>query len=423
MSERILYIDMVGGVAGDMLLSALLDLGAPLEAIRRALDAVGLEEVKIEVKEAHPAGLRARQVDVLVRGVLGDSTVIEGGPTIRVEGTHWGRFHQEGTHHRPWRAIHERLEAAALPARAKTIAQAAFRRLAEAESKVHGVPLDEVMFHEVGADDAIADIVGVAVSVSELGIGRVVASPFPLGRGLVRGGHGPIPIPGPATLELLRGCPIAETTIESETVTPTGAALVTALAEGFGPLPTMQLLAVGVGAGHKRFSDRPNIVRALLGSAASSYRAAGTDELIVETSLDDMSPEHLEALFEALFSAGALDVWAHPAQFKKGRAGLLVSALGSEAGMSALVDAFFLHSPTLGVRARPVSRWRLERWVETVETSFGAIRIKRSKRPGAPDLIKPEHDDVRAAARAAGVPLRVVEEAALQVAWKLRDEG
>jgi uncharacterized protein (TIGR00299 family) protein len=426
--SRTVYLDLVGGAAGDMLLAALLDLGAPLDAVERALAAVGLDDVTLEVRECHPSGLRARRVDVLVGGVLADSTTVEGTPSIRTPDEAWSQHpsgaphtHAHGRGHRPWRIIRDRIDRAALPARAKALALDAFARLAHAESRAHGVPLEAVEFHEVGSDDAIADIVGTAMAADALELSRVVVSPLPLGRGLVRGAHGPIPIPGPATLHILTGAPTVETTLESETVTPTGAALVMALADAFGPLPAMTLEAVGVGAGHKTWPDRPNVVRAILGQASAELAPPAEGDVVVEANLDDMSPEHLGPLFDALFAAGALDVWAQPAVFKKGRSGLVVSALGPSLEEPALARAFFRHSPTLGVRIRAVARRRLERRIERVDTPYGQVRVKLSSRPDAPDHAKPEHDDVLAAARAAGVPVRVVEEAALRATWTGRD--
>ena len=462
MSERVLYLDLVGGAAGDMILGALLDLGAPFQLVREALDAVGLTDVRIEKKEVYPASLRALQVDVFVGGQLADGTTVEGTPTIRTPDEAWAQtraptsddqqivtktknestqgrvgrevedhhhhhhHHAHGRGHRAWKTIRDQLAQSSLSANAKRIAQDAFRRLAEAESLAHGIPIDEVEFHEVGSDDAIADIVGVAVAFDSLKIGRVVSSPLPLGRCLSRGAHGPLPIPGPATLHILRGAPTIETPLQSETVTPTGAALVRTLADDFGAIPSMVLEGVGVGAGHKSWPDRPNVVRAILGEVSTVTHPGVTpkpepDVVQVETNLDDMSPEHFEVLFAALFEAGAVDVWANSATFKKGRTGWVVSALAPPTCEPAVSRAFFRNSPTLGVRSWMTQRRRLARTIETVVTPFGDIRVKRSSRPGAPDHVKPEHDDVRAAARAAKVPLRVVEEAALRAAW--HDDG
>ena len=412
MSRRVLYLDAVGGAAGDMLLASLLDLGVSLDPVRRALDALRLPGVELEVFEVERHGLRARQLDVRVNGVLADSTTPEGTPGIRMPRA--DALHAHG--HRPWLHIRGLLEGADLPERAKGIALDAFRRLAEAESAAHGVPLEQVEFHEVGSNDAIADIVGTAVAIGELDVGCVLTSPLPLGRALIRGAHGPLPIPGPATLHLLKGAELVETSLDSETVTPTGAALIMTLSDGFGPIPSMSLEGIGIGAGHKHWPDRPNVLRALLGRTQSELPPRGAGDLHMETNLDDMSPEHLDPLFEALFEAGAIDVWATPAIFKKGRMGAVVGILAPAEKEPVVTRALFRHSPTLGVRMCPVDRRRLPRVMERVETPYGPIRVKRSPRPDAPDHLKPEHDDVRAAARRAAVPLRTVEDAALYAA-------
>jgi uncharacterized protein (TIGR00299 family) protein len=480
-ARRILYLDLVGGAAGDMLLAALLDLGAPLEEVRRAIDALGLDGVTLKTREVSPAGLRALQLDVLVRGVLGDAAALVEAPEDGARGAghatgasphapHHGQgargphrdahasaagapsgrgpealAHPSGPRlvitgpamaprgpmlsaehhgpHRPYPVVRALLERAALAPRVRARALAVFRKLAEAEGLAHGVPLEEVTFHEVGADDALADVVGTCAALEALGVDAVQASSVPLGRGLTRGAHGPIPLPGPAVLALLAGAPLEETALRGETVTPTGAALLAALVERFGPIPTMTLERVGVGAGHKDWPDRPNVVRALLGVAGPAREAASAsdEDCVVEANLDDMSPELFGALEAALFAAGALDVWKTPIQMKKGRLGVTVSALGRRALAEAMAEAFFVHSTTLGVRLVEVERRRLPRTLREVSTPFGPVRVKVSPRPSGPPLCAPEHDDCARAAEASGAPLRAVYEAALRAAWS--DEG
>ncbi|MEQ9504313.1 MAG: LarC family nickel insertion protein [Deltaproteobacteria bacterium] len=468
MSERrALFLDLVGGAAGDMILSALVDAGAPIEGVRAAIDAMGLTHVTLQENEVHPAGLRAKQIEVYIDGVLGDSHAVEGAPHIhtadRTSDPHDAHHHHhhpphfdpgptrakgdaavaqnadgpattvrhgavptppvasahhDHAHHRPYRDIKKQITKAELDERAKSIALDAFRRLAEAESEAHGVPIDEVEFHEVGADDAIADIVGAATAFAALAVDEVIVSPAPLGRGLTRGAHGPIPLPGPATLHLLRGCPTTETSLKGETVTPTGAALLTALADRWGSIPSMTITAVGVGAGHKSWPDRPNIVRALVGTA----RVAATttqEDLVVEANIDDMSPEHFAPLEAALFAAGAYDVWTTTAFMKKGRAGVTVHALVRRSEQDAIVEAFLEHSTTLGVRAYEVQRHLAPRTVKSVDTPYGAVRVKVSPRRGLP-LVAPEYDDVARLAAEHGVAVRVVHTAAISAA--LADE-
>lgn len=400
MSEKVLYWDCVGGVAGDMLLASLFDLGASVDRVRSTLADLGLDDVQLELVEVKPAGLRAARVDMMVRGQLADSGEAWNPATMPA-----------GSGHHPYRAIRDRLASARLPDPVRETAQRTFHILAEAEGRVHGIDPETVEFHEVGADDALADIVGVSTALVDLAIQRVVASPLPLGRGLVRGAHGPIPLPAPATLAVLEGCPIVETDLEGESVTPTGAALLRAVVERFGPMPSFELAGVGVGAGHRSWPDRPNIVRAILGRAASS-RGTRDDECIVEANLDDIHGAHLPVLLEALLAAGAVDAWAEPILAKKGRPGHQVGALVRRAARPAVVDAFFRHSPTLGVRFFDVERELSPRELVTVDTRFGPVRVKVSPRPGGSELRVPEFEDCRARADAHGVSVREVFDAA-----------
>ena len=453
MTDRVLYFDLVGGAAGDMIVASLIDLGASLDRVRQAWEKVGLDRVTAEVKQVDPAGLRALCLDVCIDGVLADSDVPEGTskavldevePATHASGHHdhhGGHHHGSGHHddhegahdhqhgsghhdhghhhhagHRPYRAIRKLIDGAGLPPAVVRLAHDAFRRLAEAESLAHGIDVEQVVFHEVGADDAIADVVGAATALHELQIDRVVVSPFPLGSGLTRGGHGPIPLPGPATLHLLEGAPIIGADLVGETVTPTGAAILMAMADAFGPAPAMIVRGTGVGAGHKRWPDRPNVVRAVVGESAASASADGED-LVVEANIDDMRPEDLGPLLEALFAAGAADAWGAPLYMKKGRPGLKVSALARRGLESAVVEAFMIHSPTLGVRVHEVRRFRAERRMDTVDTEFGAVRVKMAARPDGSTLAAPEFEDCASRARETGVSTRRVYEAALRGAW------
>lgn len=409
-----------------MLLAALVDLGAPLERVRELVHGLGLERVRIHTKEASPAGLRARQIDVIVGGELADRANVppEAAAQAEAHAKLAGEYVLTGKvvgakaphGHRRYVDIRALLERGPLPERTRALSLRAFAALAEAEALAHGVAPDDVEFHEVGADDAITDIVGVCASIELLGVDEVIVSPVPIARGLTRGAHGPIPLPGPATLHLLAGAPLLETPLAGELVTPTGAALLRVIGDRFGPIPSMTLERVGVGAGHKSWPDRPNVIRALLGTRARPTAVAHAGERIIETSLDDMSPQHFAALERALFSAGAADVWSSEIQMKKGRAARLVSALVEERLSEAVIAAFFAHSTTLGVRITPVERRRAERRMIEVETPYGAVRVKLSPRPVGPELAMPEHDDCEARASERGVPVRAVWEAALLAA-------
>jgi len=419
MSERVLYWDCVGGAAGDMLLASLLDLGASVEVVRQSIAAVGLTGVDLEVVEDRASGLRALRVDMMVRGQLADTGSMWT-PVAQLQGA------GSGEHHRPYGAIRERIARAELPEPVRDVAQQTFWHLAEAEGSVHGVGPEAVEFHEVGADDAIADIVGVAAALCDLGIDRVEASPLPLGRGIVPSAHGPIPLPAPATLALLAGIPLQQTDLAGESVTPTGAALLKATARAFGPLPSLVLDAVGVGAGHRTWPDRPNVVRALRGEAARAGPGAASgrrrDECIVEANLDDMMPVHVPVLIDALLGAGAADAWATPILMKKGRPGQRVGAIVGRSSRDAVVQTFFRHSSTLGVRVFEVERELLARRSLAVETRFGSVAVKVADRPGAAPSITPEFDECLQAAEAAGVSVQDVFDAARDAARQALDD-
>ncbi|MGF1511309.1 MAG: nickel pincer cofactor biosynthesis protein LarC [Myxococcota bacterium] len=412
---KTLFWDLVGGAAGDMLMASLVDAGADPDKIRAAVDSVGLEGVELVVNDVRSAGLRAKQVDVMIHGRLADTGPGPWTPLMQPSsGIERGQDGHGHGGHRAYSAIREILEKSALPVRVKRDAQRTFRLLAESEADAHGVPLEDVMFHEVGADDAIVDIVGVAVALDDLGVERIVVSPVPLGRGIVRGAHGPIPLPGPATLHLLRDVPVLDCGLEGESVTPTGAALLRAHAGGFGTMPSMVLRTVGTGAGHKQWPDRPNVVRALVGESASV--PVGHDEVLeVSANMDDMLPQHVPVLIDELLAAGAFDAWATPAQMKKGRQGSVVCALVRSTQSEAVKSAFFQHGSTLGVREVAVQRTLLARDVTAVETEFGSVRIKRAFRPNGLTIV-PEHDDCVDAARRCRTSVRTVYEAAIRAA-------
>jgi uncharacterized protein (TIGR00299 family) protein len=283
---------------------------------------------------------------------------------------------------------------------------------------VHGVGPEAVHFHEVGAVDAIVDICGTAVAVDHLAPERVTASPPPLGTGFVKAAHGRIPVPAPAVLELLKGLPVAASETVGELTTPTGAALLATLAgERIGAMPAMTLERVGYGAGDAEWPDRPNVLRAILGTAEGG--GAGT-VLVVETNLDDMSPELLPPAMEAILAAGALDVLVLPALMKKGRPGQLLQVLCREGDRGQVVGAILRETTSFGVRLRPAERVTLDRAFETVATPYGEVRVKVGRLQGEVLTAAPEHEDCRARAAEAGVPVRRVYEAALAAAQASR---
>jgi pyridinium-3,5-bisthiocarboxylic acid mononucleotide nickel chelatase len=388
--SRLLYIDCVGGVAGDMLLGALLDAGADADAVRGGLEGLGVEGLALTLGSADR------------HGIVG----------VRAEIT--AAHHQP---HRHWSSIRQQIDAAGFPSRVAVRAQEAFRRLAVAEGRIHGIEPERVHFHEVGAVDAIGEVCGVALALESLGIDRVVCSPLPAGRGFVKAAHGTLPLPAPATLKLLEGAPLYGVEIAMELVTPTGAALVAALAEGYGPLPAMTLRATGYGAGARDLEAVPNVVRVIVGEATA---AATAPVLLIEANLDDMVPELAPDAAAACFAAGALDVWTTPIQMKRGRPAFQLSALARPHDERAVAEAMLRETSTLGVRIARYDRIELERESWTVEVSGEPVRVKVGRLDGRIVNLSPEHADCERAARATGAAVKTVWARALAAAHEER---
>jgi len=311
--------------------------------------------------------------------------------------------------HRKWRDIRELIARAGLPARAAGLAQAGFARLAEAEGRVHGIPAESVEFHEVGAIDSIVDVVGAALLIDALAPARIVGLPPPSGSGTAKSAHGTIPIPAPATLELLRGRTLRPSG-PGERTTPTGAAILAAWTEEAASVPELTVDRIGYGAGTRRWDDAPNLVRAILGRPAVSDREAAW---VLEANLDDLSPQLVAAALDSVLAAGALDAWIAPVTMKKGRPGHLFGALVPEAARARVEAEIFKQTSSLGVRATRIERRVLDRELVEVETAYGKVRVKVG-RLGADVLnVAPEFEDCRQAAERAGVALKEVMAAAL----------
>ena len=393
----VLTLEPVGGIAGDMMLAALLDLGAP----RAALDE-GLEALRAA---AAPDELDLRGVEVVATRVF-----VNGLSALHAEVVIPASARANEPHHRPWRSIRSLLLAARLPERARQLALSAFTRLAEAEGRIHSVPADEVELHEVGAVDSIVDLVGSALLIDALGPTRIVCLPLPSGGGVGQSAHGPIPFPAPATLELLRGHSLRPSG-PGERVTPTGAAMVAAWTEPAAALPAMRLERLGQGAGTKRWDDAPNLLRVALG--AELRDPAGSGLLQLEANLDDLSPQLLAVALQAALDAGAVDAWIAPVTMKKGRPGHLFGALVPLEARAAVEAALFRETSTLGLRSFPVSRSILDRELVEVATAYGSIRVKLGRRDGKLLNAAPEFEDCSAAARQHGVAVKEVMAAAL----------
>ena len=390
---RIAYFDCFSGVSGDMTLGALLACGADETELRERLGALNVPGYELHIRRVTRQGITATDVDVHL---------------IEAEQGH-------GRHLSDIAAI---LDSSALPPGVRQKALAVFTRLADAEAKIHGTTREQIHFHEVGAVDAIVDIVGSCLLLDMLGVERVVTSSIPCGHGTIKCQHGIMPVPAPATMELLQGFPVHSVDIKGELVTPTGAALLTTLSDPTtaGKMPAMRVLTSGFGAGKKQFKpDMPNLLRVILGETEEA--AIGEDKTpqtvaVLETNLDDQNPEGFDLLMERAFAAGALDVFFAPIQMKKNRPATLLTILCPPDKADALAALLFRETGTFGIRAREQRRYTLDRSWRTVTTEFGDIRLKAGTWLGEEVTVAPEYEDCKRAALAHDVPLRRVYEAA-----------
>lgn len=370
---KLLYFDCFAGIAGDMTLGALLELGFPIEALMEGLAALPL------------TGYTVASTPVERQGVAGTAFSVT--------------LTEEDQPHRHYDGIAALIEQAPLKERVKTTAQRIFRKLAEAEAKVHGVPLPQVHFHEVGGVDSIVDIVGTAIGLDYLGIDRVYASGLPYGSGFVQTAHGRLPVPAPATAELMKGIPSLGHVGAGERVTPTGAAIVAALAQGFGPPPDFTPEAIGYGAGQKDFPDLPNLLRLVLGRTEAPEESA--EVLVIETHIDDMVPELFGYLMERLFAAGALDVALAPIQMKKNRPGTCLTVIARAGDLKLLSGLILSESTAIGLRYYPVRRVTLARRTEERQSSLGPVQVKVLEN----GRVTPEYESCRKIALERGLPL------------------
>lgn len=392
---RIAYLDCASGISGDMTLGALVDAGVDLAAIQAGVDSLGLPSCRLVASEVKKKGFRATQV------------VVE---------------HEPEHAHRHLSDITRMIDGSTLTPPQRELATAIFTRLGEAEAKAHGTSIEKVHFHEVGAVDSIADIVGSAIGWNLLGVEVVYASPIPTGTGFVQIAHGRCAIPAPATAELLKGVPLAEfpedKPVVGELTTPTGAAIVKTLAKGFGSLPAMTIQSIGYGAGQKDF-DHPNLLRLVVGEAqqtASQPPAAAcgppTTITLLETNLDDTPGEAVGDCVQRLWQAGALDVSLTPLQMKKHRPGVMLSVQAKREDADALAEVVFRHTTALGMRRQTVQRIVLPRRSESVATPWGEVAGVVATLPDGGERFTPEHDACEAVADAAGVTVREVYVAA-----------
>lgn len=402
------YFDCFAGASGDMILGCLFDLGFDKGDLEAAMAGLGLKGVEIEVKQVVRKVIRATSVEVTFPG---------------------------DQPHRTHKDIDAMISAGDLSDTVKASSRKAFDILADAESRVHGMPREKVHFHEVGAVDSIVDVVGAFIGLENLGIGNVVSSPLALGTGSVECQHGTLPLPAPATMEIAAGLPVRGRHLSGEMTTPTGAAILKAAASAFGPIPAMKVEAIGYGAGSRDLKEIPNVMRLVLGESGPAGALSGGEDAIggegaigfdrvtlLETNIDDMNPEYFSHIYDDLFTAGALDVWVTPVLMKKGRPGFVLSVLADQPAVAGLTEAILSGTTTAGIRVTEVDRCKLKREIVEVDTRFGKVRAKVFTL-GSAKRCAPEYEDCLRISRAEGVSIDdVIEDARNAFKDTLRDQ-
>jgi len=374
---KIAYFDLISGISGDMTVGALLHLGLPLEKLERELKKLRGLNYRLEVSKKVVNGIQATRFRVRTK---------------------------EGGAGRSWKKIRELIKQSSLGSDVKERGIDIFSRLAEAEGTIHGVSPERVHFHEVGAVDSIVDIMAAAIGTHYFKIDSFIFSSVPLGRGVTPSRHGPLPVPAPATLELLKGVSVQWVNLDGETITPTGAAILSALGSQVEDAPRMTIEKIGYGAGEREFPDRPNLLRILLGARGPVW---GHDEMVVlETNIDDMNPEIYDYVLDRLFAAGARDVSLSPIQMKKNRPGTLLRIICEASTRDKLAEIVFRETSTIGIRYYPVNRMILKRVPLRLKTRFGPVRVKVIEEPGGEQRAVPEYDDLRRIAEVKKVPIK-----------------
>ncbi|GIW95695.1 MAG: UPF0272 protein [Pirellulaceae bacterium] len=383
---KVVYIDCHSGISGDMMLGALVDAGVPLEAIQAGIDSLGLPECRLESSIVKRKGFRATKISVR---------------------------HADQKAHRHLHHITELIDRSSLTDRQKILARQLFTRLGEAEARVHNTTIEKVHFHEVGAVDSIADIVGVAIAWDLLAPERTYCSPVPVGGGTIQIAHGSVSVPAPATAELLKGIPLAESSVPCELTTPTGATFLATLVDQFGPMPAMTVDAIGYGAGDRDLAEQPNLLRIFVGQ--SEEGVASDVVWVLETNLDDVPAELIGHCMNRLCEAGALDVFATAVQMKKNRPGVQLTVLCDRPAVEKLEAIIFRETGTLGIRRWQTSRHTLPRRRHVVSTAWGPVQGVVAQTPDGHTLFSPEYDSCRLLAEQHGVALREVYQAAVMV--------
>ncbi len=389
---KLLYLDCLAGISGDMLLGALIDLGVAEDALRRELAKLTLPGYSIATQRVVKQNIAATKFD------------------CREEHHHH--------HHRGFTEIAGMITGSDLAGPVKSRALSVFRRLGEVEAKIHNVPLEQIHFHEIGAVDSIVDIVGVCIALELLGVTEIAASPLPCGSGFIETAHGKFPVPAPATLELLRGVPVVPSTMVAELVTPTGAALLAEFCNQYGAMPALVVEKIGYGAGTRDLPGQPNVLRAVLGQTTE---LPATDAIaVVETNIDDMNPEFFGEVMEHLLATGALDVFWTPVQMKKNRPGTLLTVLCEIDDIDRVAELILTHTTSFGVRIHEVRRRTLAREIVAVRTRHGEIAVKIGRLNGKLLQRSPEFESCRRVAVEVGLPVKDVYNEAARAAGDLQ---
>jgi uncharacterized protein (TIGR00299 family) protein len=423
---RIAYLDCFSGISGDMFLGALLDAGVSPKGFEQTVEALNVG-AHVEISRVNRSGISATKVDVVVNGEKDSPRVRrkevsaphEHSHAHEHSGSHRHHHHEHHNEHQHCRGLNEIREiirTAAISDSAKNTAIAIFEKLGRAESKIHNVPIEKIHFHEVGAVDALVDIVCSAVGAQALAVDEIICSPLNVGGGTVECAHGTFPVPAPATVELLKGAPVYSSGIQAELVTPTGAAIIATLVKHFSSFPELKIEKTGYGAGTRDFPGHANVLRITIGEALPQLAAKTSRETIsvLEANLDDLNPQVFGYVMDRLLEAGALDVFGVPAQMKKNRPGTLLTVLAKPEDADQLAQIVFSETTTLGVRRREEQRQVLARRWQNVSTRFGEVRIKIASLNGTITSYAPEYEDCRRIAVERRVPLKAVMQEAVQ---------
>ncbi len=381
------YFDCAAGISGDMCLGALVDAGASLNEIKRALKGIPLTGYTLTSRRVTRSGIAATKADVVLQK---------------------SKSHDTHAHARKWRDINKLIRSASLDDSIKQKGLKIFKTLFEAEGRVHGDPFDAVHLHELGATDCIVDIFGTLIGMDLLGIEKVFSSPVNLGQGAVQTSHGLLPVPAPATIDILRGHPVYASEIPFELTTPTGAVLLKSISSPSLSLPRMTIASIGYGAGNKDISGLPNVLRIMIGEEQPSGLTSSPEDTVVimETNIDDMSPQYYESVMSRLLEAGALDVFLENIIMKKGRPAIKLTSIVRESDTDKMADIIFRETTTIGLRHYRTERKTLEREIRKIRTQYGIVRYKISRHAGKIVTATPEYDDLRAISEKTAIPIK-----------------